>query len=218
MIWDYSRVGCDTVWSGWMTSTHLEKLYITLHGCAPPSSSSNTYMDCHENPKLTCLIFRSLAKGISCCLKLFKFHILTAAKRMWCPWWINEWIWWIGGMILNREMYMFVENLFHSYFVHNRLWHGLAPDEIWVSNMKGQWLTPWARAQPPNFEVLFHSSCAFLILTIIIVDCLCIDMCCLLPRTDGIIIITTRFLLYLLMYFVFPHISYQLLVFLWIFT
>lgn len=157
MNWNCIHVGFNTLWSGQMTSTQWGKLSITLHGCALPSSSSNMYVDCHENPKLTRLIYRSLAKGISCCLNWFIFHILTVAKSRWCPWWINEWIGWIGGMILKREIDMFVENLYHWYFVHNRLWHGLAPDEIWMSKMKGQWLTPWAIAQPPNFEVLFHS-------------------------------------------------------------
>jgi hypothetical protein len=157
MNWDCSHVGCDTVRSGWMTSTHWGKFSITLHGCTLPLSSSNMYMDCYENPKLTHLIFRSLAKGIPCCLNCFKFHILTVAESTWCPGWINECIRCIVGMILKREIDMFVENLSHWYFVHNRLWHGLAPDEIWVSKMKGQWLTPWAIAQPPNFEVLFHS-------------------------------------------------------------
>jgi hypothetical protein len=157
MNWDCSLVGCDTVWTGWMTSTQWGKLSITLHGFALSSSSNTTYVDCHENPKLTCLVFRSLAKGILCCLKWFKFHILTVAKIMWCLWWINEWIWCFGGMILKREIDMFEENLYRWYFVHNTLWHGLAPDEIWVSKMKRQWLTPFAIAQPPNFEVFFHS-------------------------------------------------------------
>jgi len=63
-----------------MTSTHWGKFSITLHGRTLPLSLSDMYMDCHENPKLTHLIFRSLAKGISCCLNCFKFHILTVAE------------------------------------------------------------------------------------------------------------------------------------------